>query len=191
MRSRWLLLPLTVVVAVVYGGAAFGTSANVRVTRDATASSYLRYDGSSDATTAACSTGRRPQNEPTVAVNPHDASSSSPARTTTAPRSSTARSGPATTARPTAAQAGRTASSRAIRTTRRRPGLASPTHGTCGAAGDPSQAFDRDGRLFYAFICFNRSKPINGGVFVARYPGDGAATTGPCWSSAAPPPGSS
>jgi hypothetical protein len=71
MRSRWLLLPLTVVVAVAYGGAAFG-SANVRVTGDATASSYLRYDGAADATTAACSTGRRSQNEPTVAVNPHN-----------------------------------------------------------------------------------------------------------------------
>ena len=40
-------------------------------------------------------------------------------------------------------------------------------------AGDPSQAFDREGRLFYAFICFNRSKPINGSVFVARYTNDG------------------
>jgi hypothetical protein len=48
-------------------------------------------------------------------------------------------------------------------------------HGTCGAAGDPAQAFDRDGRLFYAFICFNRAKPVNGGVFVARYTDDGAA----------------
>jgi hypothetical protein len=52
-------------------------------------------------------------------------------------------------------------------------GLAAPTHGSCGAAGDPSQAFDNDGRLFYAFICFNRGKPVNGGVYVARYTGDG------------------
>src|SRR5262245_14415797 len=41
-----------------------------RITRDATSGSYLRYDGQSDATTAACSVGRRPQNEPTVAVDP-------------------------------------------------------------------------------------------------------------------------
>src|SRR6266545_6900476 len=34
--------------------------------------SYLRYDGTSDATTTACSSGRRSQNEPTVAVNPSD-----------------------------------------------------------------------------------------------------------------------
>src|ERR671924_233474 len=71
VRSRWLLVPLTVLVAVAAGGTAFGGT-NVRVTRDATPSSYLRYDGSSDATTAACSTGRRAQNEPTVAVDPHN-----------------------------------------------------------------------------------------------------------------------
>src|SRR5262249_44074500 len=29
--------------------------------------------------------------------------------------------------------------------------------------------------LFYSFICFNRSKPINGGVYVSRYLGDGAS----------------
>jgi hypothetical protein len=34
--------------------------------------SYLRYDGTSDATTIACSSGRRSQNEPTVAVNPRN-----------------------------------------------------------------------------------------------------------------------
>jgi hypothetical protein len=53
-------------------------------------------------------------------------------------------------------------------------GQASPVHGTCGAAGDPTQAFDNEGNLFYAFICFNRAKPVNGGVYVARYSDDGA-----------------
>src|SRR4030095_16245071 len=47
-------------------------------------------------------------------------------------------------------------------------GEASPVHGTCGPSGDPTQAFDADGTLFYGFICFNRSKPINGGVYGAR-----------------------
>ena len=27
--------------------------------------------------------------------------------------------------------------------------MASPVHGSCAAAGDPSQTFDRDGSLFY------------------------------------------
>src|SRR2546430_217727 len=45
---------------------------NARVSRDNQAGSYTRYDGGSDATMAACSTGKRSQNEPSVAVNPHN-----------------------------------------------------------------------------------------------------------------------
>jgi hypothetical protein len=52
-------------------------------------------------------------------------------------------------------------------------GTASPAHGSCGAAGDPTQSFDRDGRLFYGFICFNRGKPVNGSTYVATYDQDG------------------
>src|SRR5260370_11665982 len=70
MRSRFLLVPLTVALTVAFSGAAFASSSNVRVTGDGTASSYLRYDGSADATTTACSTGRRSQNVPTEAVYP-------------------------------------------------------------------------------------------------------------------------
>ena len=72
MRSRLPLVVLATGLVVAFSSAAFGRSTNVRVTRDDSASSYLRYDGSSDATTAACSTGRRAQNEPTVAVDPHN-----------------------------------------------------------------------------------------------------------------------
>jgi len=53
-------------------------------------------------------------------------------------------------------------------------GEASPVHGSCGASGDPTQSFDGEGNLFYAFICFNRAKPINGGVYVAKYTDHGA-----------------
>jgi hypothetical protein len=53
-------------------------------------------------------------------------------------------------------------------------GLASPAHGECSSAGDPTQAFDRNGRLFYGFICFNRAQPVNGSVYVATYDRDGA-----------------
>jgi hypothetical protein len=157
-----------------FSGTALG-SANVLVTRDGTASSYLRYDGSTDATTSACSTGRRSQNEPTVAVNPHNTQVvvagandycaqivngdvwAGYYRSTNGGASWQDSLVPGYPADASAA------------------GVASPVHGTCRAAGDPSQAFDRDGRLFYAFICFNRAKPVNGGVFVARYTNDGAA----------------
>src|SRR5690348_10290686 len=65
-------IAVAVLVAAVVGGAALAGAGNVRVTKDSVASSYLRYDGASDATTSACSTGRRSQNEPTVAVDPHN-----------------------------------------------------------------------------------------------------------------------
>jgi hypothetical protein len=176
MRSRWLvvLAALSMLLAGAFSGTALG-AANTLVTRDGTANSYLRYDGSTDATTAACSTGRRSQNEPTIAVNPHNPQVvvagandycaqivngdvwSGYYRSTNGGSSWQDSLVPGYPADTSAA------------------GLASPVHGSCGAAGDPSQAFDRDGRLFYAFICFNRVKPVNGGVFVSRYTDDGAA----------------
>jgi hypothetical protein len=122
---------------------------------------------------AACSTGRRSQNEPTVAVDPNNPSivvagandycaaivngdvwagyyRSTDGGSTW--RDSLVPGYPADTS------AG---------------GTASPAQGSCSASGDPSQGFDNAGRLFYAFICFNRGKPVNGGVYVARYTGDG------------------
>jgi hypothetical protein len=173
MRVFSLFIGSIAVSAVVFTSSALGVGANARVTRDDTAGSYLRYDGSSDATMAACSTGRRMQNEPTVAVNPHNTSVivagandycaaivngdvwAGYYRSTDGGSSwqdSLAPGYPADTS------AG---------------GTASPVHGSCSAAGDPSQAFDNAGRLFYAFICFNRGKPVNGGVYVARYTDDG------------------
>ena len=52
-------------------------------------------------------------------------------------------------------------------------GTASPAHGSCAAAGDPTQSFDGAGRLYYGFICFNRAKPTNGSIYVARYDNHG------------------
>jgi hypothetical protein len=72
MRSRWFLFAPVLVLAVAVSGAAFAGSGNVRVTKDDTAGSYLTYNGTSDATMAACSTGKRSQNEPTIAVDPHN-----------------------------------------------------------------------------------------------------------------------
>ena len=147
---------------------------NARVTRDDSAGSYLRYDGTSDDTMDACSTGHRSQNEPSVAVDPRD---------------------------PNIVVAGSNDYCAAIvngdlwagyyRSTDGGQnwqdslvpgypvddspgGLASPAHGVCNAAGDPTQSFDANGRLFYGFICFNRSKPGNGSTYVATYEDDGA-----------------
>src|SRR5512132_3192627 len=174
MGSRWLLV-VVAALAVAFSGAAFGSSANVSVSRDGTAASYLRYDGSSDATTAACSTGRRSQNEPTVAVDPHNtqvvAAGSNDYCAAIVNGDTWAgyyRSTDGGSSWQDSLVPGYPDDSSAA-------GLASPAHGSCTGAGDPSQAFDRDGRLFYAFICFNRSKPMNGSVFVSRYTNDGGA----------------
>jgi hypothetical protein len=175
MRSRWSLIAVAAALASVFGGAALGSSGNVNVTRDSVASSYLRYDGSSDATTSACSTGRRSQNEPTVAVDPNNT------QVVVAGANDYCAAivnGDVWVGYYRSADGGSTWQDSLVPgypNDSSPAGVASPVHGTCGTAGDPSQAFDRDGTLFYAFICFNRSKPVNGGVFVARYTGDGAS----------------
>src|SRR5262245_57930612 len=173
MRVLWISVALALGVAVAMSGSALGVGGNSRVTRDATAGSYLRYDGSSDATTAACSTGRRSQNEPTIAVDPHATNVAVSGSNDYCAQIVNGdvwvgyyRSTDGGASWQDSLVPGYPADTSAAAT-------ASPAHGSCGAAGDPSQSFDRDGRLFYAFICFNRSKPINGGVFVARYLDDG------------------
>jgi hypothetical protein len=145
------------------------------VTRDDTASSYLRYDGSSDPTMAACSTGRRSQNEPTVAVDPHNTSVITAGSNDYCAAivngdvwAGYYRSTDGGSSWQDSLVPGYPADTSV-------GGTASPAQGSCGAAGDPSQAFDNAGRLFYSFICFNRGKPVNGGIYVARYTGDGGS----------------
>src|SRR6266700_1095538 len=149
---------------------------NTRVTRDAVPGSYTRFDGSPDATTIGCSTSRRPQNEPTIAVDPNNtqvvtAGANDYCTQATLPNHEVwvgyYRSTNGGAAFADSLVPGYPADTSAA-------GVSSPVHGTCGAAGDPTQSFDRDGRLFYGFICFNRTGPVNGGVFVATYDQDGA-----------------
>jgi hypothetical protein len=48
-------------------------------------------------------------------------------------------------------------------------GQASPLYRFTGAAGDPVQAWDTEGHVFYGGIAFNRVKPNNGSIWIARY----------------------
>ena len=174
-RLSYRLLVLVSAVALLNAlvGPALAAS-NARVTNDGSANSYARYDGGTDAALTACSTGRRPQNEPTVAVDPHNvdviaAGSNDYCLQTTG--------GDVWAGYYRSTDGGGTWSNSLV------PGYpgdtspagsASGTSGVCNAAGDPTQSFDNSGRLFYGFICFNRAKPSNGNFYVATYENDGA-----------------
>jgi hypothetical protein len=145
------------------------------VTEDATEGSYALANttAGSDDTMARCSEGRRQQNEPTIAVNPNDTDVVVAGANDYC---AAIVNGEVWVGYYRSENGGQDWTHSLV------PGYpddetslgeASPVHGTCGAAGDPTQAFDAEGNLFYGFICFNRSKPINGGVYVARYTHDG------------------
>jgi hypothetical protein len=150
--------------------------ADIRVTRDATPGSYVRYDGASDATTLTCSTGRRTQNEPSVAVDPRNAAVVVAGSNDYCAEIQNG-SGNVWAGYYRSTDGGATWTNSLVPgypADDSPAGTASPTRGSCAAAGDPTQSFDGDGRLFYGFICFNRVKPTNGSIYVATYDQDGA-----------------
>jgi hypothetical protein len=174
MGRRTVLLLATLLV--VFWGATPTRAAGgeVRVTQDDTAGIYTLAGGGTDATMTACSTGRRSQNEPTVAVDPAD-----PTVVVAGANDYCAQivNGDVWAGYYRSTDGGGTWSNSLVPgypDDSSDEGLASPVHGSCAAAGDPSQSFDAEGTLFYAFICFNRSGPVNGAVYVARYADHGA-----------------
>jgi hypothetical protein len=175
MKRR--VLPLAAAAVLVLGGPATPSlaQADVRVTNDDTAGSYLRSDGGSDETMRRCSEGRRQQNEPTVAVDP---SNTDVVVAGSNDYCAAIVNGEVWAGYYRSEDRGATWTNSLVPgypDDESEAGQASPAHGKCAAAGDPTQAFDTDGRLFYGFICFNRSGPVNGSVYVARYTGHGAA----------------
>src|SRR5438067_12977766 len=176
MSARFLRSGVAVIACLIglIPAAAAANGTNSRVTRDSEAGSYTRYDGETDATMTDCSINKRSQNEPSVAVDPHDTNVVVAGSNDycAAPVNGDVwagyyRSTNGGTSWNDSLVPGYPDDSSAA-------GLASPAHGQCGAAGDPTQSFDRSGRLFYGFICFNRSKPVNGSTYVATYDQDGA-----------------
>jgi hypothetical protein len=167
---------------------AVSAGADVKVTdRD-----YVRHDGGIDVTIQSCSSdftdttadaptptppndeggGERQQNEPTAAVNPSNAS-----RMTAGSNDYCAL--PTTTD----AYAGfyYTTNGGASWTNSLLPGYPtdtsaegsdcsiSPQHCLVINSGDPVQAWDRWGHVFYGVLGFNRVQPGNGSIFAARY----------------------
>jgi hypothetical protein len=170
-RALFSLVTLGLVVGLAVPAQAATES---KVTGDDTPGSYQLADGGTDDTMTRCSEGRRQQNEPTVAVDPTDPSvvvagsndycAAIVNNEVWAGYYRSTDGGQSWSLSLVPGYPDDTSDS----------GEASPVHGTCGASGDPTQSFDGQGNLFYGFICFNRSKPINGGVYVARYSNHGA-----------------
>jgi hypothetical protein len=151
-------------------------AADTRVTND-TNGSYARYDGAVDATMLSCSTGRRTQNEPSVAVDPRNPSIMVAGSNDYCAEIQNG-SGNVWAGYYRSTNGGATWSNSLVPgypADESSAGTASPTQGSCAAAGDPTQSFDGAGHLFYGFICFNRAKPTNGSIYVARYDNDGAS----------------
>jgi len=139
--------------------------ADVKVTDQ----TYVRQDGGTDAVIERCSIDNRQQNEPTVSVSP------------TNPSLMTAGANDYCTV-PTIGDAWAgfyySADGGSSWTDSLLPGYpgdtsaegrASPLQGVVGAAGDPVQAWDNVGHLYYGGIAFNRAHPQNGDLWVARY----------------------
>jgi hypothetical protein len=185
MKRFFLPVATCVLVALAL---AVSAGADVKVTdRD-----YVRHDGGTDVTIQSCSSdftdttadaptptpandeggGERQQNEPTAAVNPNNTS-----RMTAGSNDYCAL--PTTTD----AYAGfyYTTNGGASWTDSLLPGYPtdtsaegsdcsiSPQHCLVINSGDPVQAWDRWGHLFYGVIGFNRVQPSNGSIFAARY----------------------
>jgi hypothetical protein len=164
---------------------------NVRVTKDGSPGSYRRVDGTIDSTMERCGTGRREQNEPSVAVDPRNpriivigANDYCAAITT----------GDSWLGFYRSANGGRTWRNSLVPgypTDTSAAGRASPAFESCSVASDPTLSFDLTGRLFFGFICFNRGSRegheahepeeearaeglVGSSTFVAMYDQDGS-----------------
>jgi len=135
---------------------------------------YVRYDGGTDAVTASCSTNNRQQNEPTAAVASHNPS----LMTSGANDYCTS----ATTGGTWAGfyYSGNGGASWTNSLLPGYPGDATPAGQASPLlqegltnAGDPVQAWDNDGHLYYGGIAFNRARPATGSIWVARYTWNG------------------
>jgi hypothetical protein len=167
---------LIAAVGLVVAGPVGAASADTRVTRDNQPGSYRLYNGGSDATMTSCSTGRRTQNEPSVAVDPADHNVMIAGSNDYCAEIQNG-SGNVWAGYYRSVDGGATWSNSLVPgypADTSQAGTASPAHGSCAAAGDPTQSFDGAGRLYYGFICFNRVKPTNGSIYVARYNAHGA-----------------
>ena len=129
---------------------------------------YVRHDGGTDATIARCSIDNRQQNEPTAAVSATNTSLMTAGANDycTSPTAGDVWAGFYYSS-----DGGQTWTDSLVPgypTDSSAAGQQSPAFGLA-AAGDPTQSWDNVGHLYYGFIGFNRAKPANASLFVARY----------------------
>jgi hypothetical protein len=168
IRTRFLCLFGAALTALALAGPSLG---DVKITDR----QYVTHEGGQDATTIACSTNNRQQNEPTAAVNP-----TQPAKMTagandycTTPTNGDAWAGFYFSSDNGSSWTNSLLPGYPMDTTAE--GQASPLHGLALAAGDPVQAWDRFGNVYYGGIAFNRGRPANASIWVARYSWVGGA----------------
>ena len=168
---RWILATASTSLAALLLAPMAGADTNIS---DRT---YVRHDGGSDVTIASCNddspgttaAGERQQNEPTAAVNPLNtlkltsgANDYCPVPTTTDAWAGFYYSGDGGGTWTNSLLPGYPTDTSA-------EGRASPLFGLVTSAGDPVQDWDRSNHLYYGGIAFNRARPANGSIWVARY----------------------
>jgi hypothetical protein len=137
---------------------------------------YVRHDGLTDVTIASCSTdasptagGERQANEPAATVAPNTSTHMTAGANDYC---TVATIGDAWAGFYYSSDSGATWVDSLLPgypTDTSAEGQASPLFRLAGAAGDPVQAWDNAGHVYYGGIAFNRVKPSNGSIWVARY----------------------
>src|SRR5207237_6124705 len=161
-RRRITLTAATCALAAL--AAATSVLADVKISDQA----YVRHDGGTDVTIARCSIDNRQQNEPAAAVDPANSTLMTAGANDYC---STPTAGDVWAGFYYSSDGGQSWTDSLVPgypTDTSAAGQASPAFGI-GAAGDPTQAWDNFGHLYYGFIAFNRAKPANAGLFMARY----------------------
>ena len=171
-----------------------GVRGDVRVSPDDRPGAYRRLDGSRDAVHDACALRRRQQVEPAVAVNPRDPRVIAAG----AMDACIAVRNPVPVAQPQhalayyrSADGGRSWQASLFPGWTGDPSPSGPAADLgCAMQGDPTMAFDREGRLFYAALCpvFVGDFPVDFQIAVATFDEDGARFVRAVRVDPTPPP---
>ena len=174
MRRHALAAALVALLALAIGGQAL---ADVKISDQ----TYVRHDGGTDVTIADCSddsttptdggdgAGERQANEPAASVDPSNAAHMTAGANDYCPVQTT---GDAWAGFYYSNNGGASWVNSLVpgyNTDTSAEGRRSPLFGFVNGAGDPVQAWDNNGHFYYGGIAFNRAKPVNGSIWVARY----------------------